>query len=91
MGKEDCAVTWEAAENVPHAVIQEYERGTETVATEYISQTGIGQELHTITVTPNKSSLVVPTSRPVIKQSIGYAKHFGVYVFCLRQILFLIM
>lgn len=79
MGKEQCAVTWEPAQNVPNAVIEEFERGSVAVVTDHVTPSGIGQTTHTLTVSPSQSpSTAVPrgplADRPVIKESEGYVK-----------------
>lgn len=74
LGKERCAVTWEKAENVPKAVIEEFENGTKAVVADHITPSGTGQTVHTLTVLPNQSRLAShPPSadRPVIKENEG--------------------
>ena len=74
LGKERCAVTWEPAEDVPNAVIEEFERGTKAVVTDHTAPSGTGQTLHTLTVSPNQSCSTSPgpsASRPVIKENEG--------------------
>lgn len=52
------AVTWEPAENVPTAVINEFEQGTVVVVQDQITKSGlaIGQTTHTLTVSSQGSS-----------------------------------
>lgn len=71
LGKEKCAVTWEPAGNVPDAIIEEFERGTMVEITDQVTASGLGQEMHTLTVTPKTAPPSPAKLRPVIKQSEG--------------------
>ena len=73
-------MTWEQAENVPKAVIEEFESGTKAVDTKAVDTDRIapsrtGQTVHTLTVQPNQSHLACShdpsADRPVIKENEG--------------------
>ena len=58
LGKEQCAVTWEPAENIPSVIVDEFERGTVIQVKDEITP-GIGQDMHTISAEPSqKLSLI---------------------------------
>lgn len=68
------AVTWEPAENVPTAVINEFEQGTVVVVQDQITKSGLGQTTHTLTVSSQGSSARSHSCSPprtVIKESEG--------------------
>ena len=71
LGKEKCAVTWEPAENVPYAIIEEFERGTMVEIADQVTTSGLGQEMHTLTVAPKTVPPPPSILRPVIKQNEG--------------------
>ena len=81
MGKEKCAVTWEPAENVPAAVIQEFEQGDVAVALDSATEVGICQTVHTLIVShtnttpqapPHHASSTSTARRPVVTHNEGY-------------------
>ena len=74
LGRERCDVTWEPAESVPVAVVQEFERGVVAAVTDHMSLSGIGQTRHTLTVGPSDSSTLTShtaAARTVIRESEG--------------------
>ena len=58
LGKEECKVTWEPEENVPASVIEEFKQGLLSFATEVVHSSGLGQTMHTLTVSQRHSSAV---------------------------------
>ena len=78
MGKEQCAVTWEPAENVPAAVIQEFKQGNVSVALDSATEAGICQTVHTLIVSHTNTTPPAPPSststarRPVVTHNEGY-------------------
>ena len=74
MGKEQCDVTWEPAENVPAVVVAEFESGAQTVSKDSIVA-GVGQRMHTLTV-EKASSQLHPDQRKVVKNNEGCVKIF---------------
>ena len=70
LGKENCDVTWEPAENVPMRVISEFEKGAHPTVKESITVSGMGQRMHTLTIDECHSA---STSQPrlVVKDSGG--------------------
>ena len=77
MGREQCEVTWEQAENVPRAVVEEFERGAVSSVTDEVASSGMGQKVHILTV--SQSGRLSPSlpripsvDRPVITESEGY-------------------
>ena len=72
LGKEQCAVTWEPAENIPREIIDEFERGISTLVSEQITSSGLGQDMHTLMVEQSHSTSSVPSSaRTVISGNEG--------------------
>lgn len=75
LGKEQCAVTWEPAANVPSAVVDEFEKGILITVSDDVSSTGIGQETHTLAAMPSVNmaspSPSTPARRPVIGNNDG--------------------
>jgi hypothetical protein len=67
LGREDCYVTWEAAESLPKAIIEEYERGIRPTVTDCTTETsGVS---HTLKVVHGNQC---SSTRPVIKENEGY-------------------
>lgn len=65
-------MTWEPAKNIPIAIIQEYERGLTSNVTDNVSSTGIGQTVHTLSVTASQTSAdSFQENRPVVTESDG--------------------
>ena len=64
-------MTWEQVENLPTAVIEEFERGTVAVVTDHFTPSGPGQEMHTLEAVPCRSDIAVATSKScvVIKEN----------------------
>lgn len=71
LGREQCSMTWEPASNVPTEIIREYEKGMISKVTDTVSSTGIGQTVHTLSVTASQSCQNSTTVRPVVKESDG--------------------
>ena len=61
-------MSWESAENVPAAIVQEFERGSIIVGVDNISTSGICQTVHTLTTC---SSTSTSTRHPVVTDNDG--------------------
>ena len=82
LGKERCDVTWEPAENVPSAIIEEFERNAMSTVKESIELTGVGQKIHTLTFDVNNShTSTLQQSRTVVKESDGLVKYISVAMY----------
>ena len=66
LGKEECKVTWEPEENIPPSVIDEFKQGLLSFATEEVHSSGLGQTMHTLTVSHQHSNAV---------PSVGHTSH----------------
>lgn len=69
-------MTWEPAEYIPNIVIEEFERGTVGIVSDYATPTGIRQTVYTLTVASSQSHYTTiaygpSADRPVIKESKG--------------------
>ena len=63
LGKEECKVTWEPEENVPPSIVKEFKQGLLSFATEEVHSSGLGQTMHTLTVSHQHSSAVPSIGR----------------------------
>ena len=79
LGKEECKVTWEPEQNVPPSVIEEFKLGLSLFATEVVYSFGLGQTMHTLTVSHQHSSTMPSIGRTscqrVVPENEGYVNH----------------
>lgn len=73
-----CTATWESEKSVPQSVVREFEQGTMLHATDVASSLGMGQTVHTLTVSNQSQSTSIahgpPEHRPVLAESDGCVK-----------------
>lgn len=64
-------MTWELADKVPAAIVEEFEKGAVSTMKELVASSGVGQTTHTLTVegSGNRSK----QSRIVVKENEGYS------------------
>ena len=73
LGEELCEATWESEESIPQEIIREFEQGVASSVTDLTVPSGMGQTVHTLTVSAqNKSKSKSPEDRQVVKESDGY-------------------
>ena len=70
LGLEECKVTWEKKEDVPPRVIEEFERGNNTVVIDSTAAK-MGQTMHTFVIGQKHPQTPSCHSRPVTEGNTG--------------------